>query len=713
MDTPYVMTDNAYSIVYGTYGITLTNITNISITDSDAVTVLDSSSEDYNTLDNRGTITAISTTSGATGVYANANFTAINSGTIRSSGAVAATGVYATTDSSVSNTGSILAEGDTGVATGINMRGGTLTSSGTITATSQSSVARAVYLDSSIATVSGTLSATSQSGAAYAAYLSDAGATISGTLSATSQSNTAYAAYVRGASTLTLEQGAKITSGMVYGTSGARLRQNNPENMSFVLDGTWGTVTQNGAGTWTLLAGSSPEIGEFTINAGTLALASGATSEGRDFTLASGANLSLYATGQNAASAPLQFMNVTTSGSLAVSPTAAAVGADSVLVTASNSLNTTGLSIASANPNYTVTRTGTDASGNITVSTAYTPKSDAPSLALNTAMASVQGFAGVAQARSLSLLEASGSLMAEAAQPAGPILVADNSDSLAGLLAPRTREPVWGVYMEPVYSFGSREGDGTSEGYDSSMVGLEMGMDRTFGNHWIAGAFLGWGTGYVDFNGAAFYSDDSEKQSIYTAGIYTGYRQDEWTITDTLSGTYAEHDSERYTGLSETAEAHYFSWFAHNALQVSYAWSPAEHWTISPRVGLDITYLHRDSFGETGSSSAVRYDALDKTFMQLPLGVRAEREFTYDDITITPYAGAGLVHTLGCGDVTVSQHLSTTTAQVTTQNDDNRFAPEAGIRFALGDASLTLGYSAEIGESSETHNLAGLLRWTF
>ncbi|WP_319582231.1 autotransporter outer membrane beta-barrel domain-containing protein, partial [uncultured Pseudodesulfovibrio sp.] len=293
-------------------------------------------------------------------------------------------------------------------------------------------------------------------------------------------------------------------------------------------------------------------------------------------------------------------------------------------------------------------------------------------------------------------------------------MVADASSSMAGLLDGPVEKPLWGLYVEPVYSFGHRAGSATSEGYDSNMVGLEVGLDRKFGDQWLAGAFGGYGVGRIDFNGSNFYGHNNEDQKLYTFGLYGGYRIGDLILTDTLSTTYAEHNMERYAGVNQMARAHYFSWLTHNELLATYNWQPAEYWIISPHVGVNVTYVHQDEFTETEVGNAIHYDDLDKVFADALLGVRVTRQYMVLGIDVAPYVGAGLVHSLGNGDITVRQYIATTSARVTTDNDANRFAPEAGVTVRPNDrTSLTLAYSAEFGDTSQSQSILGLLRWQF
>ena len=171
----------------------------------------------------------------------------------------------------------------------------------------------------------------------------------------------------------------------------------------------------------------------------------------------------------------------------------------------------------------------------------------------------------MAQTRSLTLLADSGQGADE------PIMVAANG-TMAGLLDSHGREKQWGMFLQPIFSTASRDSDANSEGYDAVMAGMEVGIDRRLGDNWVLGAMVGIGTATIDFNGSTFVDNDSEDQALYTAGVYGGYRMDDWLLSDTLSVTYATHDSDRNAGLGQTAKADYDSWLTVNQMLAAYQW---------------------------------------------------------------------------------------------------------------------------------------------
>lgn len=613
--------------------------------------------------------------------------------------------------------------------------GGTTTIADSYGSTTINSPAYALYADGiGINTLSGTVSASSAGGSAYGLYsigtlnggdtdtamlisgmVKAAGATdtyalyaegaanvyITGTVKATSTGGTAYAIKTGSSDdSVTLGTGASLTGAVDLG--------DGADTLTLVGTGTASTTFSNietlavgdGSTLTDWVWATSATVDALNVNSGSsLSVSNGVTIGSGTITVASGGTLNLAAYGQSTAG--VTATTATINGTLGVDASAGAIGTTSQVLSATT---LTTASVVSANPNFTVTRTDSDASGTVTVTTSFSPQNDESSLSATSSLASAQAFANVAQTRSLAMLADSGQ------DSDDPIMVA-SSGSLAGLLDPRKPETTWGMYLQPVFSMGSRDGD--SEGYDSSMYGLEVGIDRKYGENWVFGVMGGIGSGTIDFNGSAFVDNDSEDQKLYTAGLYGGYKFADWTFADTLSATYATHDSSRNAGLSETAKADYDSWLTANQFTAIYHWQPAEHWEIAPRAGLNITHLHRAGFSETGATNAVSYDDLDKTFADGTLGVRVKYDTQVEDSHITPYAGLAVIHAMGSGDITVRQYLSTTSAQVTTQNDSNRLNPELGVTFSKGNTAFTMGYTGEYSDTTKSNSIFGMLRMDF
>ncbi len=441
------------------------------------------------------------------------------------------------------------------------------------------------------------------------------------------------------------------------------------------------------------------------LQGGTLAVSPGVALTPGGYVQSAGTTLSLYVDGS---AVPLAFTGVAVlNGNLEVDVSSASLGASYDVLTAGGGVAGTFVSFSSSNPNFSVdVAYGANA---VSVTSAFTPQWDAPSMGLSSTLVSAQGFSSVASSRSLTLL-------AQADDSQDREILVASAGSLDGLLAPREEETRWGLYLQPMYGTGSRDA-GSAIGYDWNMAGFEAGLDYRLAPDLLLGIMGGYGSTKLEFTGSSFVESDSEDQDMATLGAYVGWGPGPWRITDVLSVGRVEHDSSRNAGLGQIARADYTSWLLANQIQVAYVWVPAESWEITPRIGLTTTYVDREAFEEYGAVNAVRYDDFDQTFWEGSLGLRAARAFQAGNTTITPYAGLGYSRDLGGNDVTVRQYLGGTSARVTTENDDDRLTTELGLTLAGATPemplALTVAYDGEFSDNTESHGLAATLRWEF
>jgi hypothetical protein len=412
---------------------------------------------------NSGTITGTNTSGTAFGAYLDSSTSFTNSGTVTGTSGNEAYGVYTGGPATLTNTGTISASGGNR-AYGVHVDyDSTFTNSGSVAATSTTSDAYGVYLDASL-WASGTLTNT-------------------GSISAQGAINS-YAVFASDSSIVNLDTGTRILNGSVYaddGTSNLNIRSNS--DLAFTLSGSWDTIANSGSGIWSLNGATSGTASTLNLNSGSSTkMENGSRLTTATLNLNSGASLVFEKNSLMTVTG-----TATLNGAIAVDASANCLGSGTYLT--AGTLNTgADYTAMVSNPNFAVNiTTTTGAGGSVSMSTAFAPQDDAASLALSTTFSSSQAFAGVAQARNLGLLADMGD-----SDEDQPIMVA-SIGSLDGLLNPRKEETPWGIYLQPVYSFGSRIGDASSKGYNFGMYGLEAGIDRRVGDNWVVGALVGYG----------------------------------------------------------------------------------------------------------------------------------------------------------------------------------------------------------------------------
>ena len=629
------------------------------------------------TIENRGSLL------GNRGSWAHvitANLSTVsNSGTITTEESNNAVGILAT-DSTVNNSGIMSILGTNAAA--ISATGSTVNNSGTIT----SKWYEAVYLDHSTFTNSGTLSGGTFQGVDYAAVNAING------------------------SQVYLNTGTNIQTGGVYGGAGANiLHLVDSGTVDFAITGVangWAEVHKTGAGTWTLAqdTGADGAINTFSLDDGTLALNAGTHLTVSQYTQAADTTLAVKLNGDGTVPVTVNGL-ATVAGTLAVDVDSSTMIGDQTVI-AAGSIAGNFDSVTSVNPNFSLTST---VSGNNIVLTtpSYAPKWDNTALSMTSTLASNMAFIQIPTARSQTMLAAN-----DMKEEDEYVVVASNGP-LTELVSSPSTENRYGVYAKPMFSISERDAVGTALGYDAIMAGVEIGADTFVNDNMLLGAFAGYAATGIDFKGNAFSDDDTEDQNIFVLGAYGGYRMDDWTFTDTLSFSYAQHDSKRNAGLSQTAKADYNSQLIGNQFLASYRLTENDTWTLAPELGLNTSYFYRGNFTETGAVNAATYDSLDALFIESVVGINLSGNIETESATFTPYAQLNWTHDLNGNDITVRQTLGATSAQVTQENDDDHLSVGIGGTVSKGSMKYTLSYTGEASQHSRSHGISAIARYEF
>ena len=493
-----------------------------------------------------------------------------------------------------------------------------------------------------------------------------------------------------------LQTGTRILHGDVHATSASNLFLDGTGSVDFNITGVWTNLNKEQEGTWTIRDGFAVSATNLNINGGTLALADGAGINVTTLNLNAGGTLAVVL-----GSAPaVTSTNANLFGTLAVD---SVLGSGPVLQATAFAGTPT---LTSLNPHFSLTPSYV---GNqLIVTSEYAPQWDDSALSMTSTLHSARSFLGTASTRALRMVGTENSGLAESEE----ILVASNGP-LSGLFSRRPEPDGFGVFLQPVLSMSNRDAAGGSPGYDSTMAGLELGADTYVTENLLLGLMAGFGTAGIGFDGVDFVESDDESQTIYTLGAYGGYRAGNWRFTDSLSLSYADHDSRRYAGLSEYAKAEYDSWLLSNSLAAHYVIAAGDGWSLIPKAGLDATYLYRGAFSEHDATNAVSYADYDDVFCESVLGLRVSKDFTADDVSFSPYAGLGWRHALGGNDMTVRQQLATTAVDVTQKNDDDFLTMETGLVLARDRFKVELAYTGEMSDNTDSHVLSANFRIDF
>lgn len=629
------------------------------------------------TIENRGSI-LVNNINNFHGIFSDKS-TVSNSGTITTLNSNYTEGIGAT-DSTINNSGAITVHGLEAAA--VSTVDSIVNNSGTMS----SSMYQGIILDNSTLINSGTIEGGFTNFDEYVAI------------------------HAINGSKVYLNTGTSIQARGVYGGAGANVLYLVDSgivnfNITGVANG-WSEVHKTGTGTWTLAQdiGADGAINAFSVDGGTLALNSGTHLTVNQYTQAAGTTLALKLNGDG--TVPITVTGAATvAGKLAVDVDSKKFINDQTII-AAGSITGNFDSIASVNPNFSLT---TRVAGNNVVLTTpdYTPQWDNTALSMTSTMASNLAFIQVPTARSQMLLAAN-----DMEEDDEYVMVASNGP-LVDLMSAPPSENRYGVYAKPMFSISERDAFGSSVGYNAKMAGLEIGADKFVSDNLLLGGFAGYAATGIDFKGNAFAENDTEDQNLFVVGAYGGYRVDDWSFTDSLSFSYAQHDSKRNAGLGQTAKGNYNSQLIGNQFLTSYNWIENDTWALAPELGLNTSYFYRGGFSETDATNAATYDSLGALFIESVVGMRLSGNIKTENAIFTPYVKLNWSHDLNGNDITVRQTLGASSAQVTQENDDDHISLGLGASIRKDSMKYTLSYTGEASQHSRSHGLSAIARYEF
>lgn len=263
----------------------------------------------------------------------------------------------------------------------------------------------------------------------------------------------------------------------------------------------------------------------------------------------------------------------------------------------------------------------------------------------------------------------------------------------------------WQIWGEAYGSWAERDGNGNAAGYERTGGGLVAGLDKAVTETWRLGAYGGFGATSFDVNARSSSGDTTS----LTAGLYSGHRFGAFSLHGGSSMTWHGVDvtrNVRITGLNETLTSDYSAWTGQIFAEAAYTVDLPQA-RLSPFLGASLVVNHTDGFTETGGQAALKVSAEDDTTGASTLGLRAE--------TAPLLLGESFLHF--SGTIAWRHAIGDVTPQSTMRFDGgdpfvvggaplerNSALVAAAMTWSRGSAlSLDLGYTGEIGETSQEH----------
>jgi len=180
-----------------------------------------------------------------------------------------------------------------------------------------------------------------------------------------------------------------------------------------------------------------------------------------------------------------------------------------------------------------------------------------------------------------------------------------------------------------------------------------------------------------------------------------------------ISGSFGWYDSKRFLTLLQPsqAESDQNLRFAASHLRLSHAFEPTENWYIKPIIDTGVTWVHSDSFNESGAGVLnLRVDSANETFWTVRPGVEAGTELELSEgKRLRLYGKLGVTHFLSDTDPKMQARLqgapsSVSGFTVSGDIDKNVGDVELGISVLnISDVVFKVGYQGLFSDSFKSH----------
>jgi subtilase-type serine protease len=189
--------------------------------------------------------------------------------------------------------------------------------------------------------------------------------------------------------------------------------------------------------------------------------------------------------------------------------------------------------------------------------------------------------------------------------------------------SPVLADSKWGLWGWGYGLFGNRRTEENATGYTYNTYGASVGLDYQFSERFLAGLVLGAADGKVDF---ANSRDNADFRAL-SVGLYDSLTSNRWYLDSIASYANLSYDTERFVDLtSERLQGDLNGYELAAYVEGGYNWNLSRHLLLQPLASLQYTYLHLDSYTETGGASALSYD--DQTYESVmgSLGARLTQQ---------------------------------------------------------------------------------------
>jgi uncharacterized protein YhjY with autotransporter beta-barrel domain len=198
------------------------------------------------------------------------------------------------------------------------------------------------------------------------------------------------------------------------------------------------------------------------------------------------------------------------------------------------------------------------------------------------------------------------------------------------------------IWVKPYMFAADQNGDSSYFGYTHDYVGLSVGADYRFADHYLIGLLVGYADGSVDYDTV---DAETDMASTYV-GLYGAALINDFYLH--AQATWFMHDFDTYRNLDfigRTAKSSHDANEYGATLGCEYLGYQLDGWNMIPGLAVEYSYYDEEGFQENGAGSfnlegdSVEYDSLASN-----LGVRINKKFDLNGGSFIPEFKASWVH---------------------------------------------------------------------
>lgn len=271
------------------------------------------------------------------------------------------------------------------------------------------------------------------------------------------------------------------------------------------------------------------------------------------------------------------------------------------------------------------------------------------------------------------------------------------------------------IWVKPYMYAADQNGDDSYFGYTHDYVGLSVGADYRFAEHFLVGVLAGYADGSVDYDTV---DAETDMESTYV-GLYGAALLDDFYLHAQATWFMHDFDTTRdldFIGRTATSDHDADEFGA--TLGCEYLGFQPGGWSVIPGLALEYSYYDEDGFEESGAGSFnLEGDSVDYDALASRLGVRVNRKFDLTGGAFIPEFRAAWVHEFGDTDRDITARFGGSEDDTFTvdgvEPERDSFIVGLGANFVGDTMAVYVNYDNEIAQDYWGWGVSAGIKYSF